>query len=169
MAAVTCGHFSLLCGPRNPMRREKAFSLAELLLIVAFLGIFAVIAVPRLNYAVVNKSRADVIAKKIVTDLRRTRSLAISDAAGNTSGFGLYMTGSSPYSGYEIRNLQTSAAVDSHTIDSTVECAGGSEFGFGPLGNLLDGSDTELEVSASGRTFTIVVTAATGMVKCTSD
>jgi len=77
----------------------------------------------------------------------------------------LNMTGSAPYTAYEIKNLDTEATVDSHTIDSAVSCTGGSAFDFGPLGNLLAGSDTQLTVSASGKTLTITITTATGMIK----
>ncbi len=139
------------------------------ILIVAFIGIFAVIAMPRLNFAIISRQKADSFARKIVTDLRLTRRLAISDAATNTAGFALNMTGSVPYTGYEIENLDTAATVDSHTIDSAVSCSGGSAFNFGPLGNLLTGSDTQLTVSASGKTFTITITTATGMIKCTEN
>ena len=147
-------------------RRKRAFSLIELILIVLFIGIFAAIAVPRLNFSVTSKHKADAIARKIVTDLRRTRRLAISDAADNAAGFALNMIGSPPYTGYEMKNLDTGATTDSHTIDSGISCTGGDRFEFGPLGNLSDGSDTQLTVSASGKTFAITITAATGMVKC---
>jgi len=148
-------------------KKRTAYSLVELVIIVVFLGIIAAIAVPKLNFSVILKQKADTIAWKIITDLRRTRSLAISNAANNTAGFALNMTGSDPYSGYEIQNLNTLATVDSHSIDSSINCTGGSQFKFGPLGNLLAGSDNQLAVSASGKTFTIAVAAATGMIKCT--
>jgi len=152
------------------MRRLKyAYTIVELIIIVLFLGALAAIAVPKLNFSVVFKQQADCLARKIVTDLRRTRTLAISDAASNTDGFALNMTGSSPYTGYEIVNLNTEETVDSHTIDSDVTCTGGDEFQFGPLGNLLSESDTELTVLASPKTFTITITSATGMVKCTEN
>ena len=82
--------------------QKGAFTLVELILIVLFVGICAFIAVPRMNISAVSKQKADYLAGKIVTDLRRTRRLAISDAANNTDGFALNMTGSSPYTGYEI-------------------------------------------------------------------
>ncbi|HUT46535.1 MAG TPA: hypothetical protein VMX36_09635 [Sedimentisphaerales bacterium] len=145
------------------------YSLIELVVIVVFLGIIAAIAVPRLNFSATSKQKADTIARKIVTDLRRTRRLAISDAADNTDGFALNMTASAPYSGYEIENLDTSGTVDSLTIDSDISCTGGTAFQFGPLGNLKAGSDTQLTVSASGKTFTITIAAGTGMVKCTEN
>ena len=150
------------------VRQKRAFTLVELVLVLLFLGILAFIAVPRLRFSVVSKQKADTTARKIVTDLRRTRSLAIFDAANNTAGFALNMTGA-PYSGYEIVNLDTLEVVDSHTIDSGVDCTGGSQFEFGPLGNLSGTSDTQLVVSASEKPFTIDIVSATGMVKCTEN
>jgi Tfp pilus assembly protein PilE len=150
-------------------RQEGAFTLTELILIVIFLGIFAAISIPRLNFAVVSKQNADCLARKIVTDLRRIRTLAISNAADNTAGFALNMTGSAPYFAYEIVNLDAGATIDSHIIDTDVNCTGGNQFEFGPLGNLLSGSDTELTVSAKEKTFTITIISATGMVKCTEN
>ena len=147
-------------------KSRKAYSLVELIIVVVFLGIFAAIAVPRINFAIITKQKSDTVARKIVTDLRRARTMAISDAANNTEGFALNMTGTAPYSGYEIENLDTSAAVDTHTIASNISVTGGDEFKFGPLGNLLTGSDTEITVSAEGRSFTITIITATGMVKC---
>ncbi|MBW8040622.1 MAG: hypothetical protein FVQ85_11535 [Planctomycetes bacterium] len=147
-------------------RQKSAFTIVELILIVLIVGILTLVAVPRLNLAVISKHKAEATAKKIVTDLRRTRRLAISDAANNTTGFALKMTSSVPYTGYEIENLDTQTTIDSHTIDSAVNCAGGDQFEFGPLGNLLSGSDTQLTVAAGGKTFTITITSATGMIKC---
>ena len=147
-------------------RQKKAVTLVELMLIVLFIGIFAVVAIPRMNYSLISKHKADAFSRKIVTDLRRARSLAISDAADNTSGFALKMTGSSPYTGYEIKNLDTEEIVDSHVIASDVTCTGGDEFNFGPLGNLLSGSDTELTITSETNSFVITIISATGMVKC---
>ena len=119
-----------------------------------------------MNFSLVSKHKADAFSRKMVTDLRRTRSRAISDAADNTAGYSLKMTGSSPYTGYEIKNLDTEETVDSHIIASVVSCTGGDEFKFGPLGNLLSGSDNELTVTAEGNSFIITIISATGMVKC---
>lgn len=147
-------------------KQYKAFSLLEAILIAAFLGVFAIIAVPRLNFAVVSKHKADSTAKKIVTDLRLTRSLAISEAATNSKGYDLEMTGSAPYQGYEIKNNDTKDVVASYVIDSKITCTGDNKFGFGPLGNLTDSGHTQLTVSSEDRSFTISITPATGMIKC---
>ena len=143
----------------------KAFTVVELLLIVLFLGIFAAIAVPRLQFATLHGKQADTVARKIVTDLRRTRTLAISNAAKNTAGFRLQMVGSPPYSGYQIVDANSGSVVDSQTIDSQISCAGDNQFNFGRLGNLT-GSSGQLTVAAGGKTFTITVISATGTVKC---
>jgi len=147
-------------------RKRQAHTLIELIIIVLIVAALAVVAVPRLQFTALYRKQADSVARKIITDLRRTRTLAISDAANNTDGFALNMTGSAPYSAYEIVNLDTSATVDTLTIDSDISCSGGSTFRFGPLGNLLAGSGTQLTVSAQGKTFTITIISATGAVKC---
>ena len=149
--------------------RARAFTFVELILVVFFIGIFAAICLPRLNFAIISKQKADCLAKKIVTDLRRTRSLAICEAANNSNGFALTMTGSAPYSGFAIVNLDTAATVDSYTIDPSVSCSGGADFEFGPLGNLLSGSDNQLTVAGNGKSFTITIISATGLIKCTEN
>jgi len=148
---------------------KKAFTLAELIVIVLIVGVIAFIAVPRLDFSGVSRMKSETVAKKIVTDLRRVRELAISDAANNTNGYSVLMTGPSPYTGYQIKNLKTSAIADTQTIPAGISCTttGGSEFKFGPLGNTLTGSGTRIIVSGSGKISTIDITSATGMIKCT--
>ena len=93
--------------------------------------------------------------------------MAISDAANNSTGFSLRLTGPNPYTGYEIVNLETLEIIDSHTFDSKVSVTGtANEFEFGPLGNLTS-TYTQITVSAEGKTFTITIITATGTVKCT--
>lgn len=151
------------------IRRRKGFSLVEAIMVVLFIGILAAVAIPRLNYAIVSKYKAEATAKKIVTDLRRTRRLAISDAANNTFGYELQMDPPLPYTGYEIIDRSVPpTTVDSHTIDSdvSVTCPAQPIFRFGPLGNMEPGSCTEVTVSAGGKSFTITVLMTTGMAKC---
>jgi len=148
--------------------QKTAFSLIELVIIVTFLGIIAFIAIPRFNIAIISKYKAEALARKIVTDLRLTRRLAISDAVNNVKGFELKVVGSVPYGTYEIENVDTHTTVASYVIDSDISviCPTGSRFIFGPLGNLETGSGTGINVSAEGKSFTITFIVATGTIKC---
>jgi prepilin-type N-terminal cleavage/methylation domain-containing protein len=61
--------------PIGPVNRRGA-SLAELVVVVAILGVFAAIAVPRLNYAIIRRCKVEATARKVVANLRRVRRLA---------------------------------------------------------------------------------------------
>ena len=145
---------------------QKAFSIIELVAVVLLLGIFAYIAIPKLKLNMLDRNASETQAQKIITDLRLARNMAVTDAARNTSGFEVQMAGSSPYHSYNIVNLATSSVVSTNTISNNVSCTGGTLFKFGPLGNLLSGSSSQLVVSGAGKTTTINVIAATGTVEC---
>ena len=151
-----------------PIRKanRRAFSLVELMLMVAILGIFAAVAIPRLDYAIVRRYKAEATAKKILIGLRLARALAISEAAINSKGFDLNMLGGSPYSGFEIENANTKATVETRTIDSDVSVTGAAKFKFTLLGALQTGSDLLLTVSAEGKSFTITVSGVMGVAEC---
>jgi prepilin-type N-terminal cleavage/methylation domain-containing protein len=144
---------------------KKGFTLAELIIVVLIIGVMTLVAVPRISYSIISSSKAKTNAQKLAAAIRHTRSLAIANAAVNTQGFSLNMTGSGNYTGYQIVNLATSDVNETGSIDSSVSCTGANDFIFGPLGNRLGDTDS-LTVSAGGKTFTISVTSPTGMVKC---
>jgi len=143
--------------------QRTAYSLAELIIVVLIVGVLAFVAVPRLNFAALYHKQAHTVAKKIVTDLRRTRTLAIVNAAKNQASFTLSISGLN----YQITDDFNGATVDSQAIPEQVHCNGGPDFTFGPLGNLTS-SGTQLEVFADeDRKYIITITSATGMVGCT--
>jgi len=167
---------SIRPAPIKPASR-RATSLVELMLIVLMLGVFAVIAVPRLDYAIVRRCKAETTARKIVTDLRRVRGLALSNAATHPIGFSLKMDGNAGAdfrTQYQIRDLDTSTDLEMHSIDPDVSVWSDKEsVRFGPMGNLLEvasgGYPTEIRVSAEGKILTIGFAVATGTITCTEN
>jgi type II secretory pathway pseudopilin PulG len=148
------------------MMNRRGHTLVEVIVIVSLLAILAVVAIPRLQWGAVTNTTAEATARKLLTDLRRARSHAILHAANIPEGCALRMTGSSPYDRYEIVELDGSRVIDEHELSTAVRCTGGRLFEFGPLGQLKDGSDTQLAVSGDGKTFTVTVVPSTGMVTC---
>lgn len=143
---------------------RPAHSLTELVIAIVLMSVMAMVAVPRFSMSAVGKKKASAFAAKMVTDLRKTRGLAIANAAGNSDGYELSVQGT----GYQIKDMLSSSVVDSHQIDSDLNCSAGT-FTFGPLGNLLVGSETSMTVSSQGKSFTVSIVTATGMVKCVED
>jgi hypothetical protein len=149
------------------MKKQNAHTLVEALLVVIFMGILTAMVLPKINFAIVRKQKAGTFSGKMVTDLRRIRRLAITDAANNGVGYQINMIGVSPFTGYEIVNLDPPETVlETHVIESDILCSGGTTFKFGPLGNLLIGDGTQLDISAEGKSFTVTIVTSTGMVKC---
>ena len=151
-------------------RSRSGLSFLEMVLAMVLLGILAAFTLPRIILGAVHKQQARALARQLTADLRYTRQLALTHAAENAQGFELVLTGSSPWSGYEIRNRATSEVLHSFAIDpAAVQCTGGREFGFGSFGNLLAGSDTAVQVSSGDRVYTISVIGPTGAVRCQSN
>jgi Tfp pilus assembly protein FimT len=145
--------------------KRKAVTLIELLIIVLIIAAMTFVAIPRFSMATAKAGKAAAMAQKIAAGIRYTRSLAISNAATNTQGFGLNMTGSGSYTGFQIVDLSSSTVIKTESIDASVNCTGANDFRFGPLGNRLIDSDS-LTIGGGGKTFSVTVTSATGMVKC---
>ena len=143
----------------------RGHTLVEVITVVLILSIMACVAVPRLNFAGVSGARADAVVQQITTALRRARAHAVLRAAENPAGFALVMNGAAPYIGYQIVSLQDSSVIADSDIPDEVACSGGQRFEFGPLGNLLSGSDTELRIATEGRVFYIQVEPLTGAAR----
>jgi Tfp pilus assembly protein FimT len=147
-------------------KKTNAHTLIELIVIITILGALAFIAIPRFRLGAIYRKQADTVARKIVTDFRRARQLAISNAATDPNGYAVSRSGLT----YQIVDGNgTPITNGTFTIDSKISCSGGTNFRFGPLGNLTAYDSNQLTVSAEGRNFVIGITPATGMIKCTQN
>jgi prepilin-type N-terminal cleavage/methylation domain-containing protein len=148
------------------MSKRRAYSLAELIVVVAILALLSAVAIPRFQFGLVRKGKAEAAAWEVVTALRLTRRLAISQAAENAVGYALRVDDAGGDTICEIVDLTDSSVVDSLSIDSAVTLSGGRRFEFDTLGAVKTSSDSELNVSAEGKSLAISIVPATGMVKC---
>ncbi len=146
------------------MRASRAYTVVELVVVVAILAAMAWIAVPRLNFGLVQDRQAEITAWRIATVLRRTRSMAICDAATNSKGFLLRIRQTGPATWYEIVDQDSQDVVVSEDLDSDIALAGRTLFEFSPLGALKEANAPELTVSGDGRAFVVRVVPPTGMV-----
>lgn len=148
------------------MRNLRGHTLAELLVIVLIIGVLTSIAIPRLQFGAKDRKQAEVEARRIVTDLRRTRSLAILHAATHPAGFALEIHRQGNTTRCEILDLDNSEVVASRTLPAGIHCEGRSRLAFNGLGALTDPAEASLTVSASDATFEIAVVPSTGSVRC---
>ncbi len=146
-------------------RLHPGYTLVEAVTVVLVLSILTCIAVPRLDFGAVWGARADAVVQRLATDLRHTRTLAITYAARNPDGFALVMQGAEPYPSYQIIDQQDRAVMTACNLPAGVQCRGGRRFEFGPLGNLQNGSDAHLGIRTEGRSYRLEIAPVTGAVE----
>jgi type II secretory pathway pseudopilin PulG len=146
-------------------RRCRGHTLVEVVTVVLVLSLLTCIAVPRLDFGAVWGARADAMVRRLATDLRHTRALAITHAARNPDGFVLVMQGVDPYRSYQIIDRHDRTVVTTCSLPAGVQCRGGRWFEFGPLGNLQNGSDAHLGIRTEGKSYRLEIVPATGAVQ----
>jgi len=142
---------------RVPDKIRTGFTMIELVLAVTLLAILVSIAIPRIGWETMGKVQAETAARQFSDYLKLTRSLAITHASSNSSGYKVVL--SEPFTSYSIINAATSQTVKSPMdIPEGVTCTGSSQFQFTPLGQLQGGSTLTLQFTKSGDTTTVTVT-----------
>ncbi|MFH1504237.1 MAG: GspH/FimT family pseudopilin [Candidatus Omnitrophota bacterium] len=137
--------------------KRRSYSFIEVLFVVIVIAVLAAIAVPRLGLGFAVKMKVKTAAQRLVSDLRLTRRLAIT----NNQDYKLSVDSSAKeYSIYDSSETQTGVT---RTLDSTLTISADKDFIFESLGNASSTSDTSISLSADGNQADITVTVATGM------
>ena len=150
---------------RRPDTVRAGFTLIELIMVVAVLAILMSIAIPRMGWGTIGKVQAETAARNFSGHLKLARSLAISNAGGNPTGYKVVLSGA-PFTSYSVINAATAGVVKGpFDIPEGVTCTGEAEFHFTPLGKLESGTPKTTQFTKSGKTSVVTVTAI-GRITC---
>jgi len=134
-------------------------TLIELVFVVIIIALIAGIVIPRMGLTFTVKMKAYNVSRKLVSNLRYTRRLAIT----NNENYRLHVNSAgNEYTIYDSENDQVG---NTETIDSSITVSADKDFIFEPFGNASAASDTGISISADGNQYDVTVTVATGRVE----
>ena len=141
-----------------PDKIKAGFTLIELILAVAVLAILVSIVIPRVGWDTMGKVQAETAARQFSDYLKLARSLAITHASSNSSGYKVVLSPSQPYT-YSLINADTSDVVKGPiALPEGVARSGDRTYQFTPLGNLSVSRELEVEFSKSDEVAVVTVT-----------
>lgn len=139
------------------MRAERGFSLIELILCVALVGILVKVALPK--FSVSKHMGVKAAARRIAGDFRFARHLAILNGCPYWVVFDPYLN---QYKVYKNTVNAQNQISQTRQLDAAIVLSGDTSFAFQSTGQATTGSS--LTVSTGGYTWGITVTAVTGYV-----
>ena len=137
---------------------RRGYTLIELLFVVIVLAVLVAIAIPRLGIDFTVKMKVKTEAQRVVSDLRLTRRLAVT----NNEDYKLSVNSTNnEYSIYDSSEAQVGIT---RSINSDITISADKDFVFESLGNAAAASDTSISLSTGGHQADISVTVATGRI-----
>jgi len=146
--------------------KKSGFTLIEIALVLALMGILYTLAIPRINSSVMVQKRAELGSQQIAASLRLARGLAISTQQPHL----FYLnTGSGQFGIYEGSISPENIVETTYTLETGVTPSGQSTFTFHANGGASTSGGSTLSCSAGGASWTVDVLLATGLVLLRKD
>ncbi len=139
--------------------RARGYTLIELVFVVVVIVLVAMVVIPRMGLPFTVKMKVYTASKKLVSNLRYTRRLAIT----NNENYRLNVDSST--NEYEIYDSGDAQVGNTETIDSSITVSDDKDFIFEAFGNASAASDTSISLTADGNQYDLIVTTATGRVE----
>lgn len=136
--------------------QKRSFTLVEVILTIAIMGILAAVVLPRFGKAFIEDLTVRSASSQIASDIRYTRRLAITNAGHYLIKFNLTQNEYNIIS----PNNQT---IETKKIPSNISCSGTDQFDFYSLGNCLFAGEG-LSLSLSASQYNITAEPPTGAV-----
>ena len=141
--------------------KRQGFTLIEVTLVIALMGVFYSMAFPRINSNALNEKGAEISIKKMAASLKLARSMAIANQENHifhfdsdTGQFGVYAGSVSP-----------SNLVDkTYSLEKGVTCIGQDTFTFTPAGASTAEVRSAIACMVDGEYYSAKVIPATGYV-----
>lgn len=147
-------------------RKKKGFTLIEVIVVVILVAVMAAVALPHYRVDYTTKVRMKNAVLQIVSDIRYTRRLAVTDIDANRYIIRFYFADHT-YGIYRNSISQANLIGELNTIPSEITPSGQRRYNFFQLGNANYSGSGILTLTGPSYTYTISVIKATGKVTIT--